>query len=83
MSRCRSDDMMHQAAIAWFDGASNYSCTINITNDNWNDTFTVPVAATVDGKKDGDISASFTIKMTKDGDIYHTDKIPVGFRKSN
>lgn len=69
--------MLHQAAIGWFEGASNYSCTINITDENWNDTFRIPVSATVDGKVDGDVDLSFTLKMTKDGAIQHTDKIPV------
>jgi hypothetical protein len=69
--------MLHQAVIGWSEHASDYSCTINVTSENWNSTFMVPVAATVDGKSDRDVDLNFTLKMVANGDTRNSTKVPV------
>ena len=74
--------MINQAVIGWHDHASECgSCLVNLTNDNWNETFRVPIRATVDHKIDGDFNGSMTIKMVAGGNVKHTLKLEVSSRK--
>ncbi|ELT95338.1 hypothetical protein CAPTEDRAFT_211586 [Capitella teleta] len=75
--KCRDDSMIHQAAIGWSEHASEHSCIIQITEENWNTTFSVPVSATVDGKSDKDIPLNFTLKMVANGETRNSTKVPM------
>ena len=70
--------MIKQAVIGWHENAVNNSGILTLTNDNWNQTFSIPLKATVDGKLDGNIQdASFTLKLKAGFFTLQTLKIPV------
>jgi hypothetical protein len=75
---CRNNKMIKQAVIGWHENAINESGIIHITESNWNQTFMVPVRASIDGKLDGDVTdASFTLKLKAGFITQQTIKIPL------
>ena len=79
MDRCRNGTGINQLAIGWHEHAVNASGIIVLERSNWEDTFRVPVVATVDHKVEVDnyTEVNFTIKMVVDGSIDNTTKILV------
>ncbi len=75
---CRDNTILKQAVIGWHEHAINESGYIQLNSENWNETFSVPVRAVIDGKADGDITgASFTLKLKAGIFTKQSIKIPV------
>ena len=87
--------MIDQAVIGWHDHAINDSCRILVNNDNWNDTYRLPVRAVVDGKaaftytdSSGTVTVdrytgNLNIKVVVDGATRYTRRINVSIRTNS
>jgi len=77
---------MPQSVIGWHDHAGNDSCTVTLGANNWNETFSIPVRATIDSKADSDISEGeldFTLKLRAGFRTILTEKIPMAIQNKD
>ena len=63
--------------IGYHDHAVNQSGVIHLDSSNWNETFYIPIMASIDTKADGDYESEVTIKLRAGTILRENVKIPV------